>query len=194
MTAHKKPGQTAKLRDPRDDEATALAAVKEARRTRQLPRLKARLRAFLAAPRAAATDPAWVASSLWVIGRGSGSVAKFSPNGKFIGWYRHNQRAGKPSSKHQIERELATIEEGIRKALRSGAQRFYKQAAQRKSLLARGQVRAKVLALYVEYLRTGVDEDDITAAIAAKVNRSRRTIQRILKSPRTYTVLSCTPS
>lgn len=38
--------------------------------------------------------------------RGAGNVAKFSPNGEFIGWYRENQTSGKPNRLMPIEQDL----------------------------------------------------------------------------------------
>lgn len=133
--------------------------------------------------------PRWAASSPWVIGRGPGAIAKASKSGEFIGWYRSDQRSGKPSSKHPIERELAAIEGVIHKGLKSAAQRFNKQLAQQRSLSTRGYVTNRALQLFADYNACGVPPIDITAAIKAqlaieKIKRSRRQIQRIVKSAR----------
>jgi hypothetical protein len=42
-----------------------------------------------------------------LISRGPGNIAKLSPNGKFIGWYREGQTAGLPSQRMPLEVELA---------------------------------------------------------------------------------------
>jgi len=41
-----------------------------------------------------------------LIGKGPGAIAKFSPNGELIGWYREGQASGLPSQQLPIEKEV----------------------------------------------------------------------------------------
>jgi hypothetical protein len=41
--------------------------------------------------------------------RGAGNVAKYSPSGNFIGWYRENQKSGLPSRLMPIEQEMKKL-------------------------------------------------------------------------------------
>ena len=48
---------------------------------------------------------------------GIGNVMKYSPNGKFIGWYRENQKSGLPSRLMPIEQEMEKLFQQYKKSI-----------------------------------------------------------------------------
>lgn len=70
-----------------------------------------------------AIDPAKLNPRRGIISKGLGAIAKFSPSGEFVGWYREGQTRGRPSSRMPIERELDEANERYFQMLRQSVPR-----------------------------------------------------------------------
>lgn len=129
-------------------------------------------------------DPTWQRSP-GRIDRTPGSVAKFSPGGRFIGWYREDQRSGRPSKLMPVEEfvdeqharyyrmlRVAYLGKGHFRALgeRSGAKRAQAGAA------------ARILQLKRELIVAGVPGHKHAKLIAKQLRCSVRWVREVLRA------------
>lgn len=85
---------------------------------RQFAEARISFKAVYASGPSSAIDLAKLNPWRGLISRGPGAVAKLSPSGDFIGWYREGQTRGRPSSRMPIERELDEANERYFQMLR----------------------------------------------------------------------------
>lgn len=109
-----------------------------------------------------------------------GAVAKMTPSGKFLGFYREGQKAGRPAKKTPLRREIT--EKGQKHLSWLGKLRFDcgKNQANKKSQEVRGKTAAEVLKLAAEKLSAGRDKRDIAELIANELGITSRRVRQIM--------------
>jgi hypothetical protein len=115
---------------------------------------------------------------------GAGNIAKFSPNGRLIGWYRHNQRSGKPSRLMPVEQALEREYQAYKKSVISA---FPQQVTA--TVLGRrsGQVRKehglseKIISMQQALIDSGTKKHHHAQLIAKGLNCSTEYVRRTLR-------------
>ena len=119
------------------------------------------------------------------IGRGPGAIAKVSPSGQLIGWYRGGQKSGRPSRRMPLEREHDRRWAEYAKAVQAAVPiRLRAQVLARRSALARRQKSRiePILTAYTRLQAQGVPRHQRVAMVARQLHCTPEYVRRVLRA------------
>lgn len=119
------------------------------------------------------------------VSRSFGGIGKFSVGGRFIGWYRNDQKSGLPNQKMPIHQFLDKLYENFKQALVSTYPKSLTGTIlAKKSAEARREnsLSNQIVMLYKEFALDGISKHERAKRIAQKLNCNVEYVRRVIRN------------
>lgn len=141
-----------------------------------------------------AAGPSWVIEDVQafecqirrgMIGEKSYAVAKFSPNGKLIGWFKKDQIRGRPNRRMPIERELDAMLDAYlneyKKLIDEAGRQTYRCQKSRQARAQSDNLLKKITRMYTKLVEAGVKKSARVKTIARHLDCEPEYVRRVLR-------------